>query len=143
MKLSKARFVGADGKLSLTRGIPIPLPDHVVLIKPTSALLLQLYLNVHLRMFSLVPMLLQLILIVVHLLVLGLLLHVSLRVLLRLILLIYSMNSNLKRLSTCRSMHLSPQVRLKTYLCFGMILLLVLGFFSISQGARTGGIPFS
>jgi hypothetical protein len=37
MKLPKARFVGADGKLSLARGIPIPLPDHVVSIKPTSA----------------------------------------------------------------------------------------------------------
>jgi hypothetical protein len=36
-KLPKARFVGADGKLSLARGIPIPLPDHVVSIKPTSA----------------------------------------------------------------------------------------------------------
>jgi hypothetical protein len=35
-KLPKARFVGADGKLSLARGIPIPLPDHVVSIKPTS-----------------------------------------------------------------------------------------------------------
>jgi hypothetical protein len=33
MKLPKARFVGADGKLSLARGIPIPLPDHVVSIK--------------------------------------------------------------------------------------------------------------
>jgi hypothetical protein len=33
----KARFVGADGKLSLARGIPIPLPSHVVSLKPTSA----------------------------------------------------------------------------------------------------------
>jgi hypothetical protein len=28
--------VGADGKLSLARGIPIPLPSHVVSLKPTS-----------------------------------------------------------------------------------------------------------
>jgi hypothetical protein len=55
----KARFVGAYGKLSLARVIPIPLPSHVVLLKPTSAdPLLWLHLNVHLRMFSLVPMLL-------------------------------------------------------------------------------------
>jgi hypothetical protein len=36
-KVPKARFVGADGKVSFARGMPIPLPDHVVSIKPTSA----------------------------------------------------------------------------------------------------------
>jgi hypothetical protein len=57
-------------------------------------------------------------LILVRLLVLGLLLHVLLRVLLRLILVIYSMNSNPKRLPTCCSKHLIPQVRLETYFIF-------------------------
>jgi hypothetical protein len=37
MQVPKARFAGADGKLSLARGIPIPLPSHVVLLKPNSA----------------------------------------------------------------------------------------------------------
>jgi hypothetical protein len=37
MKVLKVRFVGVDGKLSLARGIPIPIPSHVVLLKPTSA----------------------------------------------------------------------------------------------------------
>jgi hypothetical protein len=32
----KARFVGADGKPPLVRGITIPLPSHVVSLKPTS-----------------------------------------------------------------------------------------------------------
>jgi hypothetical protein len=32
-KVLKARFVGADGKLSLAKGIPIHLPDHVILLK--------------------------------------------------------------------------------------------------------------
>jgi hypothetical protein len=119
MKLPKARFVGADGKLSLARGIPIPLPDHVVSIKPTSAdpapSVVSECPSAHVQPSAHAPSIDP---IVVRLLVLGLLLHVLLRVLLRLILAIYSTNSNPKRLPACRSMHLSPQVRLKTYFIF-------------------------